>query len=105
MQEESKNYTEEWTVVINKMKYILSEERARVVQNLIEKGKGGMVRFDDFYINIAFIQEFYLSKKIYDKNLQLESLEDKPISEEERARVREKIEKFKKNFFKKGASK
>lgn|SRR3990167_7257084 len=96
-----KMYKEEWTVVINKSKYILNEERANILKKMIQEGKGGTVMFDDFFINIPFIEEFYLSNKVYDKSKMLDSSTRQEISEEERKRVGQKIAEFKKNFFEK----
>jgi len=95
-----KNYTEEWTVIINKNKYILNEERTNIVKNMINEGKGGTVMFDDYFINIPFIEEFYLSNKIFNVNKQLPTGE-KEISKEEKDRLTKKMAEFKKNFFQK----
>ena len=94
-----KSYTEEWTVVVNKTKYPLNEKQANILREKIAQGSRGIVVFDDFSISIPFIEEFYLSDKIYDVLPEINSTNEQKITEEERQRTRDLIEEFKKRFF------
>lgn len=94
-------YTEEWIVVINKSKYILNDAESKVLKQEIASGNRGVVMFKDFSINIAYIEEFYLSSKKLSPEFLLESENKYEVSEEEKERVSQKIDEFRSKFFKK----
>ena len=53
---------EEWIVVVNNNKYFLNKKQATLLQNAIDSGSRGNIAFDNFYINIPFMEEFYLNR-------------------------------------------
>src|ERR1035437_4268062 len=95
-----KNYHEEWTAIVNKNKYILNEDQADVIKNAVANGNRGTILFPAFSIDIAFMEEFYMSNKIFDVNKKLATGE-KEISQEEKDRITKKMAEFKKEFFQK----
>lgn len=95
----NKNYREEWTAIVNKTKYVLNEEQANLIKSAIARNNNGKILFPEFTINMAYLEEFYLSNKIYDKSTLLPHKTHQEPSLEEAKRVQEKIEKFKKEFF------
>ena len=96
-----KTYREEWVVIINKKEYPLDEKQAKVLKDAIASGSRGIVVFGDFSVPIPFIEEFYLKEKVYDVLPALSFENEIKIDEAEKARVRARIEAFKKDFFKK----
>lgn len=88
-----KNYREEWTVRLNKATYILNEEQANLLKSEIARGNRGVVMFKEFAISIPYIEEFFLSRKVYDVNRQL-SESKYEVSEQAKEKMEEIREKF-----------
>lgn len=93
------SYLEEWTVVINKSKYVLNDKESKVLKEQIAKGNRGTVLFDRFSINIPYIEEFYLSGKYPDESNMIASENKYEVTEEEKQIVEKKMEDFKRGFF------
>lgn len=93
------NYLEEWTVIINKSKYVLNDKQSKLLKEEIAKGNRGTILFENFSIPISFIEEFYLSDKYPDKSNMIASENKYVVSEEEKRIVENKMENFKKGFF------
>lgn len=96
-----KNYTEEWTAVVNNSKYILNESQANLLKQAIATNNRGVILFPEFAINLAYLEEFYLSNKIYDKKVLLNSENEREITDEEKRRLTIQIAEFRRKFFKK----
>ena len=95
-----KTYHEEWIAVVNKTKYTLNEKHADLLKDRMTKGDKSPIFFKDFTIFPAFVEEFYLNEKVYDILPQLSFENEIKIDEAEKARVRARIDKFRKDFFK-----
>lgn len=93
------NYLEEWTVVINKTKYVLNDKESKILKEQIARGNRGTVLFDRFSINIPYIEEFYLSGKYLDDSNMLMSENKYEVSPEEKKKVEESLKEFRKKFF------
>lgn len=94
------SYLEEWTVIINKSKYVLNDKQAKMLKEQIAVGNRGTVLFDKFSIPIPFIEEFYLSNKYPDPSTPTLASENKyEVKEEEKKKVSDAMEDFKKKFF------
>lgn len=92
-----KNYTEEWTAIVNKSRYTLNENEAKVLQDEIAAGNRGIVIFKNFAINIAYLEEFYLSGKVYKTNYMLPSNTVSNLSDEENEKVLQAMKDFRAN--------
>lgn len=87
----NKNYHEEWTAIVNKTKYTLTEEQGNILREEMANGKRGIVVFDNFTINIPFVEEFYLSNKIYDKQIKITAPTERELTPEERKKAQERL--------------
>ena len=58
-----KTYRKEWTAVINKTKYDLTDQQAEVVKNAIACNSKGIIMFKEFSLPMAYLQEFYQESK------------------------------------------
>lgn len=94
-----KTYREEWTAIVNKNKYSLNEDQANLLRERMAKGDKSPIMFKEFTIFPAFVEEFYLSGKIYDKSKLISYETKQEPSVEEKVRVQKMMEKFKKDFF------
>ena len=94
-----KNYKEIWIAVVNKTKYTLNEDQANLLRERMAKGDKSPILFKEFTIFPAFVEEFYLSEKIYDKSKLLSSETKQEPSEDEKLKVQKMMEEFKKEFF------
>ena len=102
-----KNYTEEWIAIVNKNKYYLNEKQAALLKQEIARGNRGIVLFDEFSINIPYMEELYLNRKIFNESTLLSNSIPYLSSEEiekgktKLAEIRSKWDKKKHNMEKK----
>jgi len=94
-----KTHSEIWTVVVNKTKYVLNEEQANLLREKMVKGDKSPIMYKEFTIFPAFVEEFYLSDKVYDKSKLLSHETKQEPSLEEKLKVQKMMEEFREEFF------
>ena len=72
-------YNEVWILKVGDNEWSLNKDQAAILKSAIKSGNRGMVVFDEFVVNIPFIKEFYLDRKVLKPEFQLPI----PLSEEE----------------------
>ena len=89
-------YDEEWKVVLNTGgKYILNRVQAKVLQEQIANGGRGIVMFQTYTIPVAYIAEFYRTRrfKVGQKELPARASEKpyEPMPPEKWAKFKKKV--------------
>ncbi len=89
-------YEEEWGVQVGKEIYTLNENQIKLLREADISGQRGIVWFDKFAVSIPHIQSVWLiSRRIKNKLAAGEKPEEPAMTEEERERVRKKIQEMK----------
>jgi len=95
------NYKELWIVQLSTRKeYQLNGEQMKSLLEKMKQGDMGYFSIEAGGFKISQIVCWWLESRVFNENRQLYSAEAKPISEEERTRVREKFEKMRETVFK-----
>lgn len=95
-------YKEQWGVAAGKENFILDEKQIQILKQADLNGHRGIVWFEKFAISIPHIQSIYLISRQIKNQLMAGETEEREQTPEERKRVREAIEKARKELIKKG---
>ncbi len=92
-------YEEEWGVQVGKELFVLNSKQAKILREADLAGQRGIVWFEKFAISIPHIQSIWrISKRIKNQLPEGEKQEEPEMTQEQRERVRIKIEQIKKDF-------